>query len=155
MKQSKKIIRSVLKGNIGITLVSGITALSMAGVAMQMGYANFKIKAEKQLHILNCVRFSTITQIGMEEGWITTPENNNSETITSTDIDDNYALTSNLKNPSIDSQNYDPNSTITITNDNGTLKFYCSLIEENTTHQYTDNTIQVHALSVENITLNI
>ena len=32
----KHLIKSTLKGNIGITLISGITALSMAGVAMQM-----------------------------------------------------------------------------------------------------------------------
>ena len=51
-----------IKRNIGITLVSGITALSMAGVAMQMGYANFKIKGKTTSH-LNCVRFSTIIKL--------------------------------------------------------------------------------------------
>ena len=151
----KHLIKSTLKGNIGITLISGITALSMAGVAMQMGYSNFKIKAEKQLHILNSIRFATITQIGMEEGWITTPDNNSSITITLTDIDTNYPLSSNLKNPSTSTQNYDPDSSITVNNNGGKLEFYCTLIEENTSHNYIDNTIIVHDLSIENISLNI
>ena len=117
----KKIFHSKLAGNIGITLISGVTALSMAGVAMQMGYSNFKIKAEKQLHILNGIRFATIVQIGMEEGWVSTPESNDSITITLTEVDNNYHLSTNLKNPSLESQNYNPNSSITIENNSGKI----------------------------------
>ena len=91
----------------------------------------------------------------MEEGWITTPDNNSSITITLTDIDNNYPLSSNLKNPSTSTQNYDPDSSITINNNGGKLEFYCTLIEENTSHNYIDNTIIVHDLTIENISLNI
>lgn len=140
-------------GNIGITVVSGITALSMAGVAMQMGYANFKIKAEKQLHILNSIRFATIVQIGMEEGWVVTPETNDSITITLTDIDSNYPLSTNLKNPSLESQIYHSDSSITIENTDGKIDFYCSLIEDNSAHNYTDSSVNVHNLSINNISL--
>ena len=149
----KKIINSTLTGNVGVTLISGITALSMAGVAMQMGYSNFKIKAEKQLHILNGIRFATIVQIGMEEGWVSTPESNDSITVTLTDIDNNYHLSTNLKNPSLQSQNYNPDSAITIENNSGKIEFYCTLIEENTSHNYIDNSINVHNLAIENISL--
>ena len=93
----KHFFKSRLMGNIGISVVSGITAISMAGVAMQMGYSNFKVKAEKQLHILNSIRFATIVQIGMEEGWVSTPEINDTITITLTEIDNNYPLSTNLK----------------------------------------------------------
>ena len=151
----KKILKSKITGNIGITLISGVTALSMAGVAMQMGYSNFKIKAEKQLHILNGIRFATIVQIGMEEGWVSTPQSNDSITVTLTEIDNNYHLSTNLKNPSLESQNYNPNSSITIENNSGKIEFYCTLIEENTSHNYIDNSINVHNLAIENISLNI
>ena len=67
-----KVINKRILGNIGISIISGITALN-SSVAMQMGYSNFKVKAEKQLHILNSVRFATIAQIGLEEGWINEP----------------------------------------------------------------------------------
>ena len=127
----KHLFQSKLLGNIGISLVGGITALSMAGVAMQMGYSNFKIKAEKQLHILNSIRFATIVQIGMEEGWVSSPENNDSITITLTDIDNNYELSTTLKNPSLASQTYNSDSSITIENTNGKIDFYCSLIVPN------------------------
>ena len=151
----KKILNSKIAGNIGITLISGVTALSMAGVAMQMGYSNFKIKAEKQLHILNGIRFATIVQIGMEEGWVSTPESNDSITVTLTEVDNNYHLSTNLKNPSLESQNYNPNSSITIENNSGKIEFYCTLIEENTNHNYIDNSINIHNLAIENISLNI
>jgi len=144
-----------LIGNIGISLISGITALSLAGVAMQMGYSNFKLKAEKQLHILNSIRFATIVQIGMEEGWVDLPLTNDSTTITLSEIDINYQLSTNLKNPSLTSQNYNPDSAIIIENTNGKINFYCTLIEEDSTHNYTDNTINVHNLGVDNISLNI
>ena len=42
-----------LKGSALVGAVAGITALSFAGIAVQMGHSNFKQKAEKQLHILN------------------------------------------------------------------------------------------------------
>lgn len=144
-----------LIGNIGISLISGITALSLAGVAMQMGYSNFKLKAEKQLHILNSIRFVTIVQIGMEEGWIDLPLTNDSTTITLSEIDINYQLSTNLKNPSLTSQNYNPDSAIIIENTNGKINFYCTLIEEDSVHNYTDNTINVHNLGIDNISLNI
>ncbi|MEC8678546.1 MAG: hypothetical protein VXX85_06810 [Candidatus Margulisiibacteriota bacterium] len=144
-----------LIGNIGISLISGITALSLAGVAMQMGYSNFKLKAEKQLHILNSIRFATIVQIGMEEGWVDLPLTNDSTTITLSEIDINYQLSTNLKNPSLTSQNYNPDSAIIIENTNGKINFYCTLIEEDSAHNYTDNTINVHNLGVDNISLNI
>ncbi|MEK9727304.1 MAG: hypothetical protein VW397_04255 [Candidatus Margulisiibacteriota bacterium] len=141
--------------NIGLSIISGITILSLAGVAMQMGYANFKVKAEKQLHILNSIRFATIAQIGIEEGWISEPSMNESITITLTDIDSNYQLSTNLRNPSETSQNYSPNSSIKIENNNGRYEYYCLLLNEETTHTYTDDNIKVHDLSVENITLSI
>ena len=144
-----------LIGNIGISLISGITALSLAGVAMQMGYSNFKLKAEKQLHILNSIRFATIVQIGMEEGWVDLPLTNDSTTITLSEIDINYQLSTNLKNPSLTSQNYNPDSAIVIENTNGKINFYCTLIEEDSAHNYTDNTINVHNLGIDNISLNI
>ena len=144
-----------LIGNIGISLISGITALSLAGVAMQMGYSNFKLKAEKQLHILNSIRFATIVQIGMEEGWVDLPLTNDSTSITLSEIDINYQLSSNLKNPSLTSQNYNPDSAIIIENTNGKINFYCTLIEEDSAHNYTDNTINVHNLGIDNISLNI
>lgn len=140
-------------GNIGISIIGGITALSMAGVAMQMGYSSFKIKAEKQLHILNSIRFATIVQIGMEEGWVLKPETNDSITVTLTDVDSNYPLSSNLKNPSLESQTYNADSSIIIENLNGKINFYCSLIEYESTHNYTDTTIDVHNLSIGNISL--
>lgn len=151
----KHFFKSRLMGNIGISVVSGITAISMAGVAMQMGYSNFKVKAEKQLHILNSIRFATIVQIGMEEGWVSTPEINDTITITLTEIDNNYPLSTNLKNPSLESQAYDSDSSITIENSNGKLDFYCSLIENESSHNYIDDSINVHSLSIENINLNI
>ncbi len=151
----KKIKDKKIYGNIGISIISGITVLSLAGVAMQMGYSNFKVKAEKQLHILNSIRFATIAQIGIEEGWINQPSLNSSVTITLTEIDTNYQLSTNLKNPSETSQNYDPNSSIKIENINGKYEFYCQLIKENSSHNYTDNNIKVHNLLVGNITLNI
>lgn len=149
----KHLFKSKLMGNIGISIIGGVTALSMAGVAMQMGYSNFKIKAEKQLHILNSIRFATIVQIGMEEGWVSTPDTNDSITITLTDVDSNYPLSTNLKNPSIESQIYSENSSITIENSNGKIDFYCSLIENESAHNYTDNTISVHNLSINNVNL--
>ena len=142
-------------GNIGISLISGITALSLAGVAMQMGYSNFKLKAEKQLHILNSIRFATIVQIGLEEGWVDSPSINNSITITLSELDISYQLSSNLRNPSLTSQNYNPESSMIIENTNGKIRFYCTLIEEDSSHNYTDNTINVHNLGVDNISLNI
>jgi hypothetical protein len=151
----KLFFKQKLIGNIGISLISGITALSLAGVAMQMGYSNFKLKAEKQLHILNSIRFATIVQIGMEEGWVDLPLTNDSTTITLSEIDINYQLSTNLKNPSLTSQNYNPDSAIIIENTNGKINFYCTLIEEDSNHNYTDNTINVHNLGVNNISLNI
>lgn len=142
-------------GNIGISLISGITALSLAGVAMQMGYSNFKLKAEKQLHILNSIRFATIVQIGLEEGWVDSPSINNSITITLSELDISYQLSTNLRNPSLTSQNYNPESSMIIENTNGKIRFYCTLIEEDSSHNYTDNTINVHNLGVDNISLNI
>ena len=144
-----------LIGNIGISLISGITALSLAGVAMQMGYSNFKLKAEKQLHILNSIRFATIVQIGLEEGWVDSPSTNDSITITLSELDISYQLSTNLKNPSLTSQNYNPESSMIIENTNGKISFYCTLIEEDSSHNYTDNTINVHNLGVDNISLNI
>jgi hypothetical protein len=149
----KHLFNSKLMGNIGISIIGGITALSMAGVAMQMGYSSFKIKAEKQLHILNSIRFATIVQIGMEEGWVLKPETNDSITVTLTDVDSNYPLSSNLKNPSLESQTYNADSSIIIENLNGKINFYCSLIEYESTHNYTDTTIDVHNLSIGNISL--
>jgi|TARA_B100001142_G_scaffold296539_1_gene318308 hypothetical protein len=149
------IIPRVLKGNIGITLVTAITALSMAGVAMQMGYSNFKLKAEKQLHILNAIRFATIVQIGLEEGWVETPDNNTSATISLTDIDASYPLLSHLKNPSQVNQTYHADSSVTINNTSGSLNFYCSLIEDGSSHEYTNTTISIYELTVEDISLNI
>lgn len=142
-------------GNIGISLISGITALSLAGVAMQMGYSNFKLKAEKQLHILNSIRFATIVQIGLEEGWVDSPSINDSITITLSELDISYQLSTNLRNPSLTSQNYNPESSMIIENTNGKIRFYCTLIEEDSSHNYTDNTINVHNLGVDNISLNI
>jgi hypothetical protein len=142
-----------LNANIGLSIISGITALSLAGVAMQMGYSNFKIKAEKQLHILNSIRFSTIVQIGIEEGWVIAPNTDESLIITLSDIEDNYPLSSNLKNPSQASQNYDLESSVTILNADGKLNFYCTLIEDQTNHTYTDSTVVVSNLTIENITL--
>jgi hypothetical protein len=142
-------------GNIGISVIGGITALSMAGVAMQMGYSNFKVKAEKQLHILNSIRFATIVQIGMEEGWVSTPEINDSIIITLTEVDTNYPLSTNLKNPSLETQIYNESSSITIENNNGKIDFYCTLIEHSSNHNYIDGSVNVHNLSIENIQLNI
>ena len=155
MKQSiiKRILKQKLSGNIGI--ISGITALTMAGVAMQMGYSGFKIKAEKQLHILNSIRFATIIQIGIEEGWVENPDTNNTILVTLSEIDSDYNLSSNLKNPSLATQMYDDDSYIKIKNINGKTKFYCNLIEDNSDHEYTDETIEVHTLSIQNIELNI
>ena len=150
-----RILKMNLIGNIGISIISGITALSLAGVAMQMGYSNFKIKAEKQLHILNSIRFATIIQIGMEENWVEFPENGNHVIITLSDVDTNFQLSTNLKNPSLNSQNYHTDSSMKIENTNGKINFFCTLIEENSTHNYTDNSIDVHNLTVENIILNI
>jgi len=149
----KHLFKSKLMGNIGISIIGGITALSMAGVAMQMGYSNFKIKAEKQLHILNSIRFATIVQIGMEEGWVATPDTNDSITVTLTDVDNNYPLSTNLKNPSLESQTYNTDSSIIIENSNGKIDFYCLLIEHESAHNYTDNTVSVHNLSINNISL--
>tara|TARA_Y100001935_G_C17303384_1_gene510718 strand:+ start:1919 stop:2380 length:462 start_codon:yes stop_codon:yes gene_type:complete len=149
----KHLFKSKLMGNIGISIIGGITALSMAGVAMQMGYSSFKIKAEKQLHILNSIRFATIVQIGMEEGWVIQPNTNDSITVTLTDVDNNYPLSTNLKNPSLESQSYNADSSIIIENSNGKIDFYCSLIEHESTHNYTDNTISVHNLSINDISL--
>lgn len=148
-------LKWIFRGNVGITLVAAITALSMGGVAMQMGYSNFKLKAEKQLHILNAIRFATIVQIGLEEGWVETPILNESISINLTDIDASYPLLSHLKNPSQSNQTYNANSSITITNTSGTLHFYCLLIEDGSNHQYTDNTISIYELTVEKISLNI
>ena len=144
-----------LTGNIGVGVISGITALTMAGVAMQLGYSSFKAKAEKQLHILNSIRFATIIQIGLEEGWVNKPDLNDSSTITLSDVDSEYNLSSSLKNPSLNTQNYDTDSYIKIENNNGKTIFFCSLMEENTDHTYTDNNIEVHNLAIENIQLNI
>ena len=144
-----------LTGNIGVGVISGITALTMAGVAMQLGYSSFKAKAEKQLHILNSIRFATIIQIGIEEGWVSKPELNDSTTITLSDVDTEYNLSSTLKNPSLNTQNYDTDSYIKIENNNGKTIFFCSLMEENSDHSYTDNNIEVHNLAIENIQLNI
>ena len=151
----KNLISKRFFGNIGLSLISGITALSLAGVAMQMGYSNFKIKAEKQLHILNSIRFATIVQIGLEEGWVLTPASNDSITITLSDINSNYPLASNLKNPSLTSQNYSTDSSITIENNDGKIEFYCSLIEDGSEHNYIDSSIVVYNLAVENVSLNI
>jgi hypothetical protein len=151
----KRMLKIKLIGNIGISIISGITALSLAGVAMQMGYSNFKIKAEKQLHILNSIRFATIIQIGMEESWVEFPENGNHVIITLSEVDTNFQLSTNLKNPSLNSQNYHSDSSMKIENTNGKIHFFCTLIEENSTHNYTDNSIDVHDLTVENIMLNI
>ncbi len=144
-----------LKGNIGLGVISGITALTMAGVAMQMGYSNFKIKAEKQLHILNSIRFATIIQIGLEEGWVSTPETNNTITITLTEVNNEYSLSTTLKNPSLNNQNYDNSSYIEIRNTDGKNKFFCNLIEDDSSHSYTDESVEVHSLTIENIELNI
>ena len=103
-----------LTGNIGVGVISGITALTMAGVAMQLGYSSFKAKAEKQLHILNSIRFATIIQIGLEEGWVNKPDLNDSSTITLSDVDTEYNLSSSLKNPSLSTQSYDSDSYIKI-----------------------------------------
>ena len=62
----KKVFNKKVLGNIGLSIMGGITAITFAGVAMQMGYSSFKLKTEKQLHILNSVRFVTIVQIGIE-----------------------------------------------------------------------------------------
>ena len=117
-----------LIGNIGISLISGITALSLAGVAMQMGYSNFKLKAEKQLHILNSIDLQQLFKLEWKN-WVDLPLTNDSTTITLSEIDINYQLSTNLKNPSLTSQNYNPDSAIIIENTNGKINFYCTLIE--------------------------
>jgi hypothetical protein len=143
-----------LWGNIGVGLVSGITALSMAGVAMQMGYSHFKLKAEKQLHILNSIRLATVVQIGLEEGWVNSPDQNGSITLNLSDIDESYPVSSTLKNPSNADQLYGTNSLVTIENNQGKLMFYCALTDHNSTHIYTDDTVKIYNLTLENITLN-
>ena len=144
-----------LRGSLGISLITGITAITMAGVAIQMGYANYKLKTEKQLHILNSIRFATIVQIGLEEGWLSTPASNTSASITLTEVDAGYNFSSNLKDPSNDSTTYKTSSYILVNNDNGTLKFYASLIQDNSEHAYVAASTEVHLLSISDITLNI
>ena len=144
-----------LRGSLGVSLITGITAITMAGVAIQMGYANYKLKTEKQLHILNSIRFATIVQIGLEEGWLSTPASNTSASITLTEVDAGYNFSSNLKDPSNDSTTYKTSSYILVNNDNGTLKFYASLIQDNSEHIYVASSTEVHLLSISDITLNI
>ena len=144
-----------LRGSLGVSLITGITAITMAGVAIQMGFANYKLKTEKQLHILNSIRFATIVQIGLEEGWLSTPASNTSASITLTEVDAGYNFSSNLKDPSNDSTTYKTSSYILVNNDNGTLKFYASLIQDNSEHIYVASSTEVHLLSISDITLNI
>jgi hypothetical protein len=144
-----------LGGSLGISLITGITAITMAGVAIQMGFANYKLKTEKQLHILNSIRFATIVQIGLEEGWLSAPASNTSASITLTQVDLGYNFSSNLKDPSNDSTTYKTSSYILVNNDNGTLKFYASLIQDNSEHIYVASSTEVHLLSISDITLNI
>jgi hypothetical protein len=139
-----------MAGNMGITLVSGITALSLAGVAMQMGYANFKIKAEKQLHILNSIRFVTLIEIGLEDGWVVAPPINESETITIADVDNAYSMGAHLKNPSQQNQLYHDDSAVIIQNDNGRLVFYSRLMDTEG-HLYTTDTIAAYNLTINDI----
>ena len=144
-----------LIANIGVGLISGLTAVSFAGVAIQMGFSGFKTRAEKQLHILNSIRFATIIQIGIDEGWVNTPDENSSSTIKLNDLDNDYQYSINLKNPSLKTQKYDLNSSITIENNSGKLHFYCNLIEDGSEHQYTNSSVIVYNLSINDINLNL
>ncbi|MGC6367451.1 MAG: hypothetical protein ACON35_05560 [Candidatus Marinamargulisbacteria bacterium] len=150
-----KHLKGKLIGNIGIGLISGLTALSFAGVGIQMGFSGFKARAEKQLHILNGIRFATIIQIGIDEGWVTPPETNNVTTIQINELDELYEFSINLKNPSLNTQEYNETSAIIIENTNGKLNFYCNLIEDGSDHQYTDPNIVVFSLTIDDIYLNI
>lgn len=151
----KKVFNKKVLGNIGLSIMGGITAITFAGVAMQMGYSSFKLKTEKQLHILNSVRFVTIVQIGIEEGWVPKPGSSSSETIYLSDVETNYDLSTTLKNPSLDSQNYNESSFIIVQNENGKLKFFVELIEENSSHKYIENEKEIHLLGIDDVTLNI
>ena len=75
-----------LKATALVSAVAGITALSFTGIAIQMGHSNFKASAEKQLHILNSIRLSTIVQIGIEEQWVDLNDSS-STTVYLSDID--------------------------------------------------------------------
>ena len=114
-------LRKYLSGNIGLGLISSITALSFTGVAIQIGYTGFKQKAEKQLHILNSIRFATIVQIGIEEGWVNSPETNSTTEIKLVDINTNGPVNIQLKNPSLITETYDDDSAIIIENNNRIL----------------------------------
>ena len=148
-------LKKYIKGNIGIGLISGITALSFTGVAIQIGYTGFKQKAEKQLHILNSIRFATIVQIGIEEGWVNLPDSNGTTEIKLIDINTSTPVNIQLKNPSLLTETYDDDSAIIIENNNGTLEYYCNLLEDGTNHNYINSDIDVYNLTPENIELNL
>ena len=148
-------LRKYLSGNIGLGLISSITALSFTGVAIQIGYTGFKQKAEKQLHILNSIRFATIVQIGIEEGWVNSPETNSTTEIKLVDINTNGPVNIQLKNPSLITETYDDDSAIIIENNNGILEYYCNLLEDGSNHNYINSQIDVYNLKPNNVELNL
>ena len=143
-----------LKGNVGTTIITAATAITFGGIAMQMGYSSFKIKAEKQLHILNSIRFSTIVQIGIEEDWVDAPSQSNSAIVHLSDVEANYSLSSTLKNPSDPSQLYHDDSNVVIQNDSGKLKFFVELIKYDSDHKYIYSNKEIHLLEVNDVNIN-
>ena len=141
-----------LKATALVSAVAGITALSFTGIAIQMGHSNFKASAEKQLHILNSIRLSTIVQIGIEEQWVNL--NDSSSTIVYlADIDNSYNVSSTLKNPSTSSQAYDVNSYVLIESNNNYYSFFVYLKEPDSDHIYIQPETEIHLLNVNDVSL--
>lgn len=147
-------LRLRLKGSVGAMVFSGLTLITFGGIAMQMGFSNYKIRAEKQLHILNSIRFSTIIQIGLEEGWLTKPINGQSETFDLITVDASYPLSTTLRNPSLKTQKYSTNSNILVSNTNGKYTFYAQMIEDQSTHIYISSSKEIYNLDINDVSLN-
>ncbi|MBG91295.1 MAG: hypothetical protein CL521_05710 [Actinobacteria bacterium] len=129
---------------------AGLTALLSAG--LYISYASYQDNIEKQLHVYNATKITSVIQLGFYEGWIDRPAEDEEIQVSIQQLRTMGDIPM-LRDPSGGGLYDEESSFVRIEKEAGNVIFYIKLKKQNIDHVYIKDDVDIIDLTKDQVTV--